>query len=77
MTTTPPEPAPVATVAPAASAKVTVKTVLTDITIALGAAVTVGEGVLVALPSGPVRSGFQVGLPIVLALGAALRKIGG
>jgi hypothetical protein len=74
MTTTPPEPAPVV---PVKTSKVTLKTVLTDITVALGAAATVGEGVLVALPSGPVRTAGEVALPILLAIVVGLRKIGG
>ena len=53
----------------------TLKTALTDITVVLGAATTVGEGVLAALPSGPVHTAIAVALPIMLALAAGLRKV--
>lgn len=55
----------------------TYKTVLTDITVALGAITTVGEGILATLPSGPVHTGLAVALPILLAAAAALRKLAG
>lgn len=59
------------------SAALTAKTILTDITVALAAVTTVGEAVLAAVPSGPVRTAFQVALPLLTALVAGLRKIGG
>lgn len=66
----PPVPAPV-------KAPTTVKTILTDITVGLAAVATVGEGVLATLPSGPVHTAVAVALPIVVALVASLRKLGG
>jgi hypothetical protein len=62
---------------PAAPEKLTVQTVLKDITVVLGSIATVGEAVLVALPSGPVNSIAAIAMPVLVALVAGLRKIGG
>lgn len=69
-------PAPASTPAPARKS-LTLKTVLTDLTVAVGAVATVGEGILVALPAGPVHDAFAVALPLLFALVAGLRRIGG
>ena len=80
MTTSPPDPAPAPAPspapAPASSFASTVKTVLSDAEIAIAGVVTVGEGVLVALPAGPVHDIAAVALPILAALVAGLRRIG-
>lgn len=55
----------------------TVKTALTDITVALAAVATVGEGMLAVLPSGPLTAALQIGLPVVVAVVAQLRRLGG
>lgn len=55
----------------------TYKTVLTDVTVALAAVATVGEGVLATLPAGSVHTTVAIALPIVVALVASLRKLGG
>lgn len=73
MTDTSPTPAPT----PASkSLAQTAKTILTDVEVGLGAIVTIGEGVLLSLPSGPVHDAFAVGLPILAAFVAGLRRIG-
>lgn len=69
-----PAPAPVPAPKPA-SAKPSVKTILLDAEVVLAGAATVGEGVLAALPAGSVHTAAAVGLPIVVALVAGLRKV--
>ena len=78
MPTTPASPTPAAPTPPAAPAqKVTLKTILTDITVGLAAIATVGEGVLATLPAGSIHTGAAIGLPIIVALVASLRNLGG
>jgi len=75
--TSPAAPTPAPAPAAAAKPRLTVKAILTDITVALAAVATIGEGVLAALPSGPVHTAAAVALPIVVSLVASLRKLGG
>lgn len=59
-----------------ASTPPSIKTILADIRVALGAAATVAEGVLLAFPSGPVHSIVAVAIPIVTGIAALLLKLG-
>jgi hypothetical protein len=74
--TPPPAPAPSPTPAPVKTAP-SVKTILTDVEVVLAGVATVGEGVLATLPAGPVHTAVAIGLPIVVALVASLRKLAG
>lgn len=71
-----PAPAPIPTPPPAPPRRpVSIKTILTDAEVVLAALATVGEGVLAALPAGPAHTAAAIGLPIIVALAAGLRKI--
>ena len=68
-------PAPAPAPAPKSNKSLSIKSLLSDIKVVLGTLVTIGEGVLVALPAGEVRTGFQIALPILVALAASLSKV--
>ena len=74
MTSTPASPSPTPSPEPAT---LTLKTVVTDAKVALGAVVTGGEAILATLPSGPLHTGIAIALPVVAAVVTALSKLGG